>query len=792
MTAELGVFTPPALLSDVHRQYLRDHAITDTVIDAAGIHSAGAEIVFPWRDGDRVTVQRRPWPGEAGQYLWTAGEPLHFWVHRDPAPDAPVLLVEGTKQSLAAHSWAPPEYAVYGMVGCAGAARVKLTRLGNRTVVIVNDADAGTNLNVYTAAEKLGKRLGRQGAKVSFADLAAGGTTGLDDVLAREFDEDERAGFIRTIVDDAGDKPAPRRPTQRGGGKDPGAGGPPDTRGRPLVVVNADRKEVIDRITGSMVERAGGTSLFNYGGVITRLDGHVATPLLKGDFNKTLTEHVACFHHKAPTSTTAAVYDPAWPDSQTVDAVMSNTNARAFPELRRVVRAPFVRPDGSVCTTAGYDPATRCVMAPGSLEVLEVSGNPSPEGVRNAVSFLLDEWLGDFPFATEADRANALAAVITPFVRGHFPLVPLCVVTGTGPGVGKGLLAECISTLVTGEALVPRQWPSDEEEVRKQLTATFRSGADLFIFDEAHEIRGASLARALTGSTWADRLLGASLMVEYPNQVTWMALGNNVQVQGDLYRRVYFVALEGSQDTHDREASAFRHADLRRWTADNRSLLLAAALTVVRGWIAEGSPAYSRGATMGSFEAWDRMLSGICAYAGHPLFLTDVKERRGESDFHGSYWSAHLEWLHEHFGGAEFTAAQVAQAGMAGSLAGGTGGIYEAPPGLDDPAEKGHAKKLGQAYAKVKDRWFGGYRLVKAGLGHRSTVRWGVQSNAQQLSSEGSEVPGGTAPHPRDVRTTPLRGVYDVQAHVHTRMEGLNQIHPNPSNPSVHPTNPFA
>lgn len=792
MTAELTVFAPPVILSAVHRQYLLDHAITGPVIEAAGIHSAGDDIVFPWADGDQVTEQRRTWPGEAGQYRWTYQEPLHFWVHRDPGPDAPVLLVEGTKQSLAAHSWAPAEYAVYGMVGCAGAARLKLTRLGGRKVVVVVDADAATNLNVYAAAEKLGTRLTRRGATVSFVDLAAGGTTGLDDVLAREFDEDERTEAIATFVEHAIGKPANRRPTKSGGTKEPGPSGPPDTGGRPLVMVNADRGQVIDSITRSMVERAGGVSLFSYGGVITRVDGHVTTPLLKGDFNKTLTEHVACFHHKAPTATAPAVFDPAWPDSQTVDAVMSNTNARTFPELRRVVRAPFVRPDGSVCTTPGYDRETRSVLAPGDLEVLEVSESPSPQGVRAAVSFLLEEWLGDFPFATEADRANVLAAVITPFIRGMVPLVPLCVVTGTGPGVGKGLLAECISTLVTGEALVPRQWPGEEEEVRKQLTATFRTGADLFVFDEAHEIRGASLARALTGVTWTDRLLGASLMVEYPNQVTWMALGNNVQVQGDLYRRVYFVALEGSEDTHDREASAFRHADLKQWTADNRSLLLAAALTVVRGWISEGSPQYSRGATMGSFEAWDRMLSGICAYAGHPGFLTDVKERRGESDFHGSYWSGHLEWLHEHFGSAEFTAAQVAQAGVAMSTPGGTGGIYEAPPGLDDPGEKGHAKKLGQAYAKVKDRWFGPYRLVKAGLGHRSTVRWGVQSNIQPSPSEGLEGSGGIEFHPRVCGKTSPGDVTHDDAHIHAHREGLSQISPDPSNPSIDPTNPFA
>lgn len=777
--------TTPELLPE-HRQYLNEHAIPDPVIDAAGIHSLGNEIVFPWRDSDTVTLQRRPWPGKAGEYYWEAGTPLHFWVHRDPSPDAVVLLVEGTKQSLAAHAWAPPEYAVYGMVGCEGAARVRLKRFKGRKVIVVNDADAAHNLHVWNAAVALKEKFAYHTEDVSFTWLGRRGTTGLDDVLAGEFDEDDRADFLTHLINKAKPQPAQKTPTTRGkGNPDAGKNEPPDTGGRAGVVTDGDRGHAIQKITESLVERAGGTTLFNYGGVITRVDGHVATPLARGDFLRTLPDHVACFKYKPATQFAPAIYDPTWPDPQTVDALMSNTNARAFPELRRVVRAPFLRPDWSVCTATGYDPETRSLLAPGELEVLEVAESPSPEGVRKAVSFLMDEWLGDFSFATEADRANVLAAVLTPFVRGLVPLVPLCVVTGTGPGVGKGLLAECISTVVTGEALIPRQWPSDEDEVRKQLTATFRTGADLFIFDEAHEIRGASLARALTGATWSDRLLGASLMVEYPNQVTWMALGNNVQVQGDLYRRVYFVALEGSEGTHDREASAFRHPDLKQWTADNRSLLIAAALTVVRGWIAEGSPAHSRGATMGSFEAWDRMLSGVCAYAGYPQFLTDVKERRSESDIFGSTWSAHLEWLYGGNGGNPFTASDLVERARKDTAL----GTYEAPIGLEDPDEKGYARKLGQHYSKIKDRWFEGYRLVKVGLGHRSTVRWAVQCNIQQPDLEGTEGSGGITFSPRVARNNSSASERDATL----RVKGPeDSTPPDPSNPSVHPTNPFA
>lgn len=710
-------------LSEEHRQLLRDSkAISDDVINAAGLWSEGTTLVFPWRDGERVTEQRREHPDRKGKYLWTAGEPLHFWKHRDAGPDSVIAIVEGTCQSLAAASWMPPEYSVYGMAGCEGAAKIRLREFAGRTVVILLDADAGENLNVYEAGAALAGRMRERGAEVSFVRLNARGTDGLDDVLARDWDPEERTDFLSRKMQERTDKPSSRKPARRKVREGTGGNLAPDPKGRPGVTVNADRGEVIERITGALVERAGGRELFNYGGVITKVRGSSTQPLPKGDFLRMLTEHVACFSSKEGTGGNPPSYTPAWPDGQTVEAVMSESSAREFPPLHRVVRTPFLRPDGSVCQSEGYDSATATVLVMDGLEVREVTQTPSAEGVSRAVKFLMEEWLGDFRFETPADRANVLAAVITPFVRGLVPLVPLCVVSGIGPGVGKNLLADNLSVLVTGETAVPLPYVQDEDETRKQLTATFRTGAELFVFDEAHHLKGANLARALTGRTWADRVLGASTMVEYPNQVTWMSLGNQVFVDGDLYRRVYFVKITGDERSHDREASEYRHPDLTAWAHENRPLLVAAVLTILRGWVDAGRPGYSRGSTMGSFEAWDRMLSGICAFAGFPEFLTDAKERRSESDLFGSYWAAHLEWVQTTLGTDTFTTAQVKGAAL------GDPQGYEAPLNLDETSDKGYARKLGQAYAQVQNRVFGGRKLIKAGMGHKSTSKWQIMS----------------------------------------------------------------
>src|SRR6202044_650140 len=122
---------------------------------------------------------------------------------------------------------------------------------------------------------------------------------------------------------------------------------------------------------------------------------------------------------------------------------------------------------------------------------------------------------------------NALALVLTPFIRGIVPLVPLAVISGLQMGVGKNLLADCMSLMTTGETSQPLPWiADDDDEIRKQILSSFRAGSSLVCFDEAHVLGGPALTRAITATTYADRILGVSKMASYPNRVTWMSLGN--------------------------------------------------------------------------------------------------------------------------------------------------------------------------------------------------------------------------------------------------------------------------
>ena len=158
--------------------------------------------------------------------------------------------------------------------------------------------------------------------------------------------------------------------------------------------------------------------------------------------------------------------------------------------------------------------------------------------MAQAVKLLTEEWLGDFPFASPADKANAIAVPLTMTGRMFFTLVPLFVFDASTAGSGKGLLVTTISLIATGEPPQVMELPADGEEQRKKITSALLAGQELIMWDESHVIAGRTLAAILTAEKYSDRLLGGNKLISVVNRFTQVALGNNVEVWGDMKRRV--------------------------------------------------------------------------------------------------------------------------------------------------------------------------------------------------------------------------------------------------------------
>lgn len=721
-------------------------------------------ILFPWTSPDgRVEYQVRAdnptedTRGRPRKYVFRKDMTPVLWAVRPVADAKRVVIVEGTKQCLAAATYAPEGVAVYGIAGCRswqidGQPIPDLYVVDGKDVVVILDADAAENPQVYDAGLALADALMMEGAnKVSFGRLPAGGTSGLDDVLGGR-PADRRATFLERVISGAKPKPADAKPK----GKKKPTGTPQADDGRATIVVNRDRLAVINDLTDAMLKRWNAVELFCHGGVISRRRGDAMKPVDRGSFHKLVQDTAITVNENEGANGTT--YSFSWPDPGTMAATMSE--ADRFAPLDRISHAPFVREDGTVVTEPGYDETTRTMLIPDEVFAgLEVPESPTTDQITAARELLLTEWLGDFPFESDVDRANVLALLVTPAIRGMVPKVPLCVIDGLQMGVGKNLLADNILTVYTGTAAEPMNWVPEADELRKQITAAFRTGAEFFVFDEAHTLEGAPLAQALTATTWQDRILGVSTMAAFPNVITWMSLGNNVQVRGDLTRRVYRVALRPKYaNPQDRKAETFRHPgtsglDLGSWTRKHRRELMTAILTLVRAWFAQGSPRPKRGVSFGSFEVWEKITGGIVETAGLTGFLDNLKVWRSESDFDTQYWEGHLGWLRGQFGEETFRTAQVRELAL-GDPAG-----YLAPPKLDDPSDKGYGKALGEAYSRLRGRRYGKLWVERSGSAHGHVSVWSVFQEGEDPPTEENPTreptPPPVTPNPEPVDTPP-------------------------------------
>lgn len=250
LTAAGALFTP------AHAELLARAGIDPEFAAGLGVRSAVTEadlpagvpvrwraqlpgLLFPWRDGSgRVEWQLRP--DEPRAFAYGEDPPKYLFRSRDegfgsvqwalrPAADgAAVLFVEGTKQAIAAAQHAPEGMGVVGLVGCWGGSDRGLPALGlsavaGRDAVVCLDADFTTNPHVWDAGVRLQAMLRAEGASgVRFLRLAAGGTTGLDDVLGSRAPHDRRP-YLARLVDIAAPETfaAYRRPTSKEIAADP-------------------------------------------------------------------------------------------------------------------------------------------------------------------------------------------------------------------------------------------------------------------------------------------------------------------------------------------------------------------------------------------------------------------------------------------------------------------------------------------------------------------------------------------------------------------------------------------
>ncbi len=295
----------------------------------------------------------------------------------------------------------------------------------------------------------------------------------------------------------------------------------------------------------------------------------------------------------------------------------SNRDGGSWPGLQPlfgIVTSPVLRKDGSVLQSAGYDKASG-LYADFRDSFPEIPDYPTAEIVSKAKEDLLD-LVGDFPFACDSHRSAWLASLLTPLACEAYrgTVGPLFLIDANVRGSGKSRLADMVSIIVTGQSASRTAVTNNDEEMRKRISSWIMDGARLVLLDNVTSLGGPVLDAAITGEIWRDRVLGSNSVMEGAMRMTWYASGNNVELLGDMPRRVCPIRLESPLEKPELRTD-FKYPNLLQHVRKHRAALLTAALTLLRAYIAAGRPSLGL-PPLGSFEAWSDLVRNTIVWCG--------------------------------------------------------------------------------------------------------------------------------------------------------------------------------
>jgi hypothetical protein len=259
-----------------------------------------------------------------------------------------------------------------------------------------------------------------------------------------------------------------------------------------------------------------------------------------------------------------------------------------LPVLNGLTRQPYLRPDGSLMMTAGYDKGTG-MYGVFDARHFTVPEAPTIEQARQALK-LLQGLLDEFCFARAVDLAAALAALLTAAIRPSLIHAPMFHVRAHMVGSGKSYLCELITALATPQRGTPTTFPADDEECRKLLLAELLRAPAVIEFDNLTSdlIAHKSLCTVLTSEFMTGRVLGVSRTATVNTRTLFLSSGNNVGPVQDMARRCITILLDPGCEIP--AARTFTRPDLVREVLRERGRYVSAALTIIRAWIVAGRP----------------------------------------------------------------------------------------------------------------------------------------------------------------------------------------------------------
>lgn len=411
----------------------------------------------------------------------------------------------------------------------------------------------------------------------------------------------------------------------------------------------------------------------------------------------------------------------AHPPEPVAKMILAREGEWSFPHLIGVITAPTLRPDGSLFATPGYDQATRLLlMSPPEMPVIPEA--PSQSDALTALA-KLGRLLKDFPFADAASRSVAYSALISAVVRGALPVVPLHAITAPTSGSGKSFLVDLVAAILMGDRAPVLSAAEKVEETEKRLTGALLDGSPIIALDNVNaDLYSDLLAQAVERPLISVRPLGTSVMRKIESRATIFATGNNLRLVSDMARRTVVCSLDPEMERPElRKFDANPFAD----ALAHRGEFLAAALTIVRAYVAAGMP--DKLSALNSFEAWSDMVRSALVWLGQ-ADPVETQERARAVDPSINQLGAILSALHGAVGTAHLLTKVIIETANVANAS----GIGHKNENLRDAllaiASDNHnainAQRLGTFLGRHEGRIVGGYRLERQMDGKTQQPKW--------------------------------------------------------------------
>lgn len=319
------------------------------------------------------------------------------------------------------------------------------------------------------------------------------------------------------------------------------------------------------------------------------------------------------------------------PDRFVKDLLLRGPTRETLPEIAKYANHPVISEDYQVLGPGYHAPEKVLVHGP-EIEAADFTPADTSLPIMERVPPCLREILRNFPFRSDADAANIIAALITGLLATKFirPTKPIVSVDGNQPAIGKTLLARLIGRLIGGEDPPIIKYTADDEELEKKLVATLvEQPAAAVIIDNAKSTNGAPIGSSYVESMTTSpeirgRLLGSSTMFRRPNDLLTFITMNNTRLNSDLASRCLPVRLAFDGDASQRD---FQGHDVEEAVRRLRNGALAELFGMIRYWVDCGRP---DGSKRHRCAQWANVVGGIMEACGFPEFLDNAADAAAE------------------------------------------------------------------------------------------------------------------------------------------------------------------